>query len=306
MKFNEYLKSCRKKYKLTQEELVQKLSAYDENFMGVDTRTLSRWEVAQTQPSMSRQITVVNYFSTLSGHVLSCFENYTKDEIQAQICKIGLANLLGKNKELVLNFPSSYILADNIKITHLRDSKTIDKTISVALRLDKEFTDNYSQILGSDFKEWALHPSTLFLVCEVQDQFFGLLFTLRLKTEVFEKIMSFEMEEKDLNLSHFASFNEDGCNYILNFFAQSQKAASLLYVRYYAHLIANQDTISKVGAIAMMSEGKKLIERINLSHLKEMSIDGYKLSSYEATLKDVLVNQAVLKMIFQKQDFSEV
>ncbi len=303
MKFNEYLKSCRQKYQLTQEELVQELYNYDEDFIGVDTRTISRWEASQTKPSIDRQITVVKYFSAVSGKTLSCFEDYSTQEIEAQICKVGISNILGKNRELVLNFPSSYIMADNLKITHLRHSQAIDNTIKIVMRLDKEFTDSYSQILGSDFKEWALHPSTLFLICEVDLQFFGLLFTLRLKPEIFDKIMNFEMQEKDINTSHFATFEEEGCSYFLNFFAQSQKAASLLYLRYYAHLIANQNSISKVGALTMMSEGKKLIERINISHKKDTTIDKYKISSYEAPLSDVLINQAVLKMIFQKQDY---
>ncbi len=302
MKFNKYLKSCRNNYNLTQEELVQKLYNFDENFIGLDTRTLSRWEQAQTQPSIDKQITIVKYFKTKSNSAFPCFEEYDTDEIQAQICKTGVSNIIGKNRELVLNFPASYMIADDLKITHLRHSDTIDSVIKIAMRLDKEFTDSYSQLQNKNFKDWAMHPSTLFLICEVDNQFFGLLFTLRLKPEIFDKIMNFEMQEKDLNISHFASFEEDGCNYLLNFFAQSQKAASMLYLRYYSHLIANQNSILKVGALSMMSEGKKLIQRIKLLHKEDTIIDEHSISSYEAPLSDVLINEAVLKMIFQKQD----
>ena len=302
MKFNEYLKSCRKTYKLTQEELVQELYNFDESFIGVDTRTLTRWEQAQTQPSIDRQMTIVKYFQTLSSSVFPCFEEYDTEEVQAQICRVGISNIIGKNRELVLNFPASYIIVDDLKITHLRHSDTIDSTIKIAMRLDKEFTESYSQLQDKNFKDWAMHPSTLFLICEVDKQFFGLLFTLRLKPEIFDKIMNFEMQEKDLDVSHFASYDEDGCSYLLNFFAHSPKAASLLYLRYYAHLIANQDSISKVGALTMMSEGKKLIERIKLSHKESAVIYGHSIYSYEAPLSDVLINEAVLKMIFQKQD----
>ncbi len=300
MKFNEYLKSCRQKYNLTQEELVQELYNFEVDFIGVDTRTLSRWEQSQTKPSVNRQITIVKYFQTKSDYIFPCFEDFERDEIEAQICEVGVENIIGKNKELVLNFPASYIIADDLKITHLRQLDTIDSTIKMAMRLDKEFTDSYSQLKDENFKQWAMHPSTLFLVCEIDDQFSGLLFTLRLKPEIFDKIINFEMEEKELNISHFASFDEDGCNYLLNFFAQSQKVASLLYLRYYAHLIANQNSILKVGALTMMSEGKKLIERIKLSHYKDTIIDEHSISSYEASLSDVLINEDVLKMIFHK------
>ena len=305
MNFNNYLKSCRENHNLTQEELVQGLYNLDEQFYSVDTGTISRWERAVTKPSTERQISIVKYFQTKSNDILPCFNEFSSEEIQSQICKTGIENIIGKNKKLVLNFPSSYIMADNLKITHLRHLEQIDNTIKIAVSLDQEFTNNYSQLLDENFKLWAMHPSSLFLICEFNEQFFGLLFTLRLKPEIFEKIINFEMEEKDLNTKHFATLEEDGCNYLLNFFAQSQKAAALLYLRYYAYLIANQNVILKVGALSMMEEGKKLIERINLSHYKDATIDGHKLSSYQASLNKVLVNKDVLKMIFQKQECPE-
>ncbi len=305
LKFNEYLKLCRQENSLTQEEFIQGIYDLDEQFMGVDTGTVSRWERDITQPSIDRQISIVKYFQTKSNDIFPCFNTYSPQEIQAHICKIGIENIIGKNKELVLNFPSSYIMADNLKITHLRHTEQIDNTIKIAISLDQEFTNNYSQLSDKNFKSWAIHPSSLFLICEYNEQFFGLLFTLKLKPEVFEKIMSFEMEEKDLSSKHFATSGEDGCDYLLNFFAQSQKAAALLYLRYYASLIANQNSILNVGALSMMEEGKKLIERINLSHYTDSEIDGHKLSSYQAPLDKVLINRDVLKMIFQKQECPE-
>ena len=305
MKFNEYIKLCRENQILTQEDFIRELYNFSEDFIGVDTTTLSRWETGKTKPSIDRQITIIKYLQTKTNSVFPCFEGYDADEIQTQICKVGIGNIIGKNKELVLNFPASYIMVDDLKITHLRHLDIIDSTIKIAKRLDKEFTNNYSQLQDENFKKWAMHPSSLFLICEVDNQFFGLLFTLRLKPEIFEKIMNFQMQEKDLDTSHFASFEEDGCSYLLNFFAQSPKAASVLYIRYYAHLIANQNSILKVGAATMMNEGRKLIQRIKLTHKKDTIIDGHSISSYEAPLSDVLINEAVLKMIFQKQECLE-
>ena len=305
MKFSEYIKLCRTKSFLTQEQLVQQLYQFNEDFIGVDTRTLIRWESGQTQPSINRKITIIKLFQVLTKEALPHFNNFTTDEIQAQICTAGIDNIIGKNKELVLNFPSSFIQVDNMKVTHLKYTDTIDNIIKIATGLDKEFTQNYSQLTNDNFKEWALHPSSLFLICEISEQFFGLLFTLRLKPDIFERIIKFDMQEKDLNISHFATFEEVGCNYLFNFFAQSNKAASLLYLRYYAHLIANQKIISKIGATAMMNEAKSLLERINLNHSKDITIDGYKISSYEASINDVLLNASVIKMIFNNQKCPE-
>jgi len=305
MKFHEYLKSCRKKYRFTQEQFVQELYNFDDSFVGMDTRTLSRWESAHTQPSLARQVVIMKFLQTLSGDVLSCFEDYDAKEIEESICRVGVSNIVGKNKELVLNFPSSYIIADNLKITYLKESHLLDTTLKVAIAIDNEFTNNYSQLQEEDLKKWLKHPSSFFLICEYEGQLFGHLFTLKLKPEIFEKVINFEMHENELKSSHFAEQNEDGCSYFVGFFAHSQKAASLLFLRYYAHLIVNQRSILKVGAYTMMSEIKKLLGRIHLLPKTKTEIDKQVIFSYDAPLDEVLINEAVLGMIFKKEDCPE-
>jgi len=59
LQFNKYLKSCRKKYNLTQEHLVQALYNFDDSFVGLDTRTLIRWETGSTQPTAKKQILII-------------------------------------------------------------------------------------------------------------------------------------------------------------------------------------------------------------------------------------------------------
>jgi len=295
-----YIKLCRQKYELTQEELTQELYNFDESFVGLDTRTINRWENDKTIPSIERQIAILNYFQTISSQVLPCLEGFSLDELEEQISKIARTNIVGKNKEIVLNFPSAYIQLENLKIIQLKDSNIIGATISLALNIDKSFSKNYSKIQAEQFRDWSTHPSSFFLVCEYEKQFFGLLFALRLKPDIFNKIINFEMEEADLNSSHFANNNEDGCSYIIEFFAQSQEVASSLLIKYYTYLIANQSSILKIGVYSMMKEGKKIIERMNLSLKKELVRDESIFSSYEASLSDVLINETLLKMIFTK------
>jgi len=302
VKFNTYLKSCREHYLLTQEHLATQLHDFHLLFNGLDYNTVGRWEREISTPSLQKQVHIIEFFQTFSKSVFPCFETYTTQEIESQICRIGVENLLGKNKELILNFPSSYIEADNLKITQLKDSMHIENIIDIALSLDKEFTNESSQITGKKFKEWARDSSSFFLICEYKSQFFGLLFVLQLKPEIFDKLMNFELKEDDLKPEHFAKKDEKGCSYLLNFFAQSQKVSSLLYLRYYAYLIANQSTIHRVGCASMMEDGKKLIEKMNLQHHKSFSIKEDTMSFYQTSLSEVIVNQNVLKIIFQKGD----
>ena len=307
MQFNEYLKSCRVNCDLTQEQLTHDLYTYDiDSFEGLETTTVSKWERGVSKPTIGRQIGILKYFQKKTGVVLPCWDNYTVDEAEELICKVGMQNLLGKSKELVLNFPAAMIGADDLHVYQLRNSDMVDEVIAINMDLDKDFNHDSTQLQTTQFKEWALHPSNSFYICKYQEQFFGLLFTLRLKPEVFKKIMSFEIVEKELKVEDFASFDEMGCSYMLSFFAMNEKAASMLFIRYYAHLIANQKVIAEVGLATMMEDVKKFIINMHLHYHGSKSFgEGLESRTYRETLHSFLVSEKVVKMIFSKQECPE-
>ncbi len=305
MKFNEYIKSCRNKYELTQESLAQELYNFDESFAGVDTRTLRRWEMAQTKPSIERQIKILRYFKTLSGHILSCFDTTNRESIESEICKIGIKNLIGSSKEHILNFPTKSFKVEDISIKHIRSTQHIDEVLQMPYTVIENLTDNVYNLSFENIRQWALHPSNLFLLSEYKGKFAGILFTLRLKPEVFNNIINFESELKDIRMEDFAQFDEVGCNLPMAFFAYNDKSSTLLILRYYAHLIANQDVIKEVGSTPLLEGAKKIVQKINLKIHKNKEVPQGTLSSYYAPLSDVLINESVMKMIFRKQECPE-
>jgi len=305
--FNEYLRSCREHANLTQEQLVQELYNYDiENFTGLETSTLSKWERNIIHPQISRQVHIIKYFQTRTNSALPCWEEYSETNAEEMICKAGMRNLLGKSKELVLNFPQKMIGAGDLKLFQLRNSEKIDKIIDITIDLDKGFNHKFSELLPEHFKEWALHPSNSFYVCEYKEQFFGLLFALRLKPEAFRKIIDLEIREKDLKLEDFASFDEMGSTYIISFFAMNEKAATMLFIRYYAHLIANQRTIEEVGVATMMDDARKLLANMHLKEHHSMQLsNGLILQTYKESLSNFLASEYTVRMILSKQDCPE-
>ncbi len=302
MKFNEYLKSCRQKYNLTQEELVQELYNFDDIFEGLDIGTFSRWERGATKPNMDKHISIVKYFKKKSNHILSCFENTDRHNIEDELCKMGIKNLIGHSKEHILNFPTKSFKVDDISIKHLRSTDDIEAVLQMPYAVIENLTDNVYNLSFENIKDWALHPSNLFLLSEYKEEFAGILFTLRLKPDIFQKIIDFEMDLKDISLDDFASFTEMGCNLPMVFFAYNDKSSTLLILRYYAHLIANQDVIKSIGAVPLLDSAKKIVQKMNMKYYKEKDVAQGTLCSYYAPLSEVLINEAVLKMIFHKQD----
>lgn len=305
MKFSTYLKTCREKEHLTQEQLVQELYNFADCFEGLDITTLSRWERDVTQPSMEKMLKSVQMFSKRSNIIFPCFGNSTHNSIEDELCKIGIKNLLGKSKDHILNFPSKSFQVDDIKIKHICTDEDIDSVLEIPYDTIKNLTGSDSFFEFDLIKSWAVHPSNLFLLSEHKGHFYGLLFALRLKPIIFEKLMNFDMNPREISTEHFASFDEMGCNFPLSLFAYNEKSATMLFLRYYAHIIANQAVIKKIGTTVLLESGKKLVEKANLQFHKKGETPMGILSSYQASLSEVLINEAVLKMIFQKQDCPE-
>ena len=264
---------------------------------------LSKWERGVIQPKLAKQVSIVKYFQELTASALPCFDNYTVNKAEALLCEVGMKNLLGKSKKLVLDFPSSVIGIDDLMVYHVRNSENFDKYIAINVDLDRGFTHDYSQLDFERFKSWASNPVNSFYVCEYKGQFFGLLFTLRVKPKTFDDLMTFKIDEKELKNDDFALFNEVGSNYMLSFFAMNDKAATLLFIRYYAHLIANQNVIEEVGTASMMEDAKKLIGKMQLHAYERKTVsDNLTIESFRASLSTFLAHERVLKMLLSKQD----
>ncbi len=303
MIFGNYLKSWRDRYRLTQDELVIELYEFSEVFSGLNIGTLSRWERCSSQPQIEKKIEIIRLFQTKSNHILSCFEGVDKHDIESELCKIGVKNIVGTSKDHILNFPTKAFKVDDILIKHIRNTTDIDDVLKMPYAVIENLTDNAYNLSFENIKEWALHPSNLFLLSEYKNQFAGILFALRLKPDIFQKIINFELELRDITKNDFANFDEMGCNMPISFFAYNEKSSTLLIVRYYAHLIANQDVILELGALPVLDSARKIVEKMNMKEYKKKIVPKGVLTSYHASLSEALINESVLKMIFQKQEY---
>ena len=303
MQFNEYLKSCRKKYNLTQEKLVQELYNFDDLFKGLDTRTLIRWETGATKPTAAKQVVIIQLLQKFSTHIFPCF--YNQDNVEEELCRVGIKNLIGNSKEHIVNFPNNIFSVEDISISHIRSHNNIELLLKMPQAILSKRVDNYFQITIEQLREWALHPSNLFLIAQSNDNFVGMFFTIRLKPNIFKKLLSFDIQIKDINLNDFATFEEDACNFPIAMFTYNERVASLLYIRYYAHLISNQDTIIEVGTTPLLEGAKKLLEKMHIQYVDNKNINGRTLAAYSAPIENILINEDVLKMLFVKQECPE-
>ena len=307
MQFNQYLKQCREQNQLTQEQLVNDLYNHDiEQFSGLDARALGKWEKGVTKPKASKQVSIIKYFQLRSRMALPCWDHYTVEEAESNICKAGMSNLIGKSKQLIYDFPSEMMSVDDISVYPIRNFDNMDSLIETNMHLHQSLNHKSAQLNREQFKAWAMHPDNLFLACEHKGTFLGLLFTARVKSEVLNKIVNFKMKKNEVSEDDFASFDEESSILLLSFFAMNQKVATLLFIRLYAHLIANQKHIRDIGGITNSDEAKKLVSNMNLEYQNsKVTDDGVKITGYKQSLFNVLASEYSVKMLLSKQECPE-
>ena len=302
MTFENYLKKCRERYNLTQEELVSRLYSFNDIFHGLDTRTLSRWEHSQTNPPPIKQVQIIKFFQLYSDYIFPCFDNISN--IEEHLCIRGIKNILGHSKEHIINFPENIFKIDDIQITHLHSIEDIDNFLDIPKSILSTMISNTFNITHQDLKRFSSYPANLFLIAQAKEQFMGMFFCLKLKQSPFEKLLSLKLTITDLKKEDFASTNEKGSIFHLSFFTYNGTIASLFYIRYYAYLINNQKYISNVGTTAVLESAKKLLEKLNIKYLKDIKYKNKNISIYNSTLEDVLLNESVLKALFTKRECS--
>jgi len=150
VQFNEYLKQCREKNQLTQEQLVSDLYSFDrDSFQGLETTAVSKWERDTIKPKLSKQVSIIKYFQQKTGVALPCWDNYTAEEAEGLICKAGMHNLIGKSKKLIYDFPSEMMSVDDMKIYPLRNSERMDTLIDTNMPLHQSFNHKFAQKVTS-------------------------------------------------------------------------------------------------------------------------------------------------------------
>jgi len=304
MKFGEFLRTCRQNAHMTQEQLVEGLYLFDAVlFSGLDTTTLSKWERSITQPKASKKVSILRFFQEHFHEVLPCFSDISTPENETHLCQMMIKKLiLGKTKDIIMNFPSHMMTPEHLSLTHVRHLKEPHTFLEVAADLRNSVHPSLTQIDTEHLYRWSLHPSSFFITAQYKGFIIGFLFALRVKKHVSRSLLHFEMPFNQLTDEDFASFQECGSHIITHFFAWNEKAATMLMLRFYAHLITHRQQIDQIGAAVYYDDAKTILGNMNIDPLTTYHEDGIKIISYRSSIQKVLLNEHVVKILFQKDN----
>lgn len=304
MQFARYLKTCRENFSMTQDQLVTELYLFDDElFEGVSSTTLSRWERGVTETSFNRMAGIIAYFQSLAKLPLPCLQTKNAEEIEALICDDDIGKLF-KPRTMVADIPFDHRPFEPFELISLRHHPRAEELLELNAMFHRSINTPFTRVDTEKFKQWIDYPGNLFLAVTYKTSFLGLLFTLRLKPEKFEKIIDFSMKKDSLRREDFAAPNEEGSIYMLSFFALSQEVATMLFRRFYAHLIANQRQTSEVGFISSFDEAHLIAEKLKLQRTGKQTSSGQEIFAYRAVLSDLMTSPMFLKTLFPRHHCS--
>ena len=288
------MKICREKLNLTQENLVSELYNHDDVFQGLDTNTFSRWERGTTKPPISKQTKILEYFFSKFSCYFPFLEMDDLEVVEKKFCSTRIKKLLGKHSKLVMNFPYLHANDSDFIINSASKSTHIEIALHTAINIVNDMYGDDTFYTKERLKELAFHSSNLFLICEYNQQYLGHLFLVRLKTAVYSKIINLEMNYQDIDIDDIASPQESGSYFSLGMFAMNDKALSLLFIRFYANLIVNQENISQAGTLLSKDDALNMVTNVNL---KRVGSKG-SLIAYNGNLKEIFLNEQIIKILF--------
>ena len=294
MTFNKYIKLCRSKLELTQSELVFELYNFDTIFQKLDVNTLGRWERAVTKTPLSKRIKLLHYFFYKLDFFFPFLDMHTIGNIERKFSTEKVHKFLGTHKKIVMSFPTNNSGKNDFRVLHAQESRHKETAFVTAINICDDMYGCGRFYSLEKLETFSKHPSTLFLLCEYKEQYFGHAFFIYLKQEIYTKVMNFEIDYMDIRDEHIASKNEKASYFSMGLFAMNEKAIALLFVRLYAHLIIEQKRILGVGTLISNGDAVNIAKNFGL----QKSIIKEDLIAYKAVIEEILLTEQILKILF--------
>jgi hypothetical protein len=195
--------------------------------------------------------------------------------------------------------------AEHFSILPLRHFERMEELLEIHQNLHENLVPPYNRLEIDRLREWAFHPESLFYVVLYKRTLLGLFFSVRLRPERFGALMEFRISRRELSVEDFAGEGEEASILLLSLFALDSRVASLLMMRFYAHLIAHQKSIRDVGLSTSLREIERLVERLDLRVHRSRKIDGITHVAYRNNLFNLLSGETAMRLLFPKSECPE-
>jgi len=246
-------------------------------------------------------VKILEYFFEKFDYFFPFLDMENVKIIEQQFSTEGIEKLLGTHKQTVMNFPTMRSDNNNFSIKLSNESSHLDTAIATAINICDDLYGVGRYYDEKTLQEFSLSSRTLFIICEYKKQYFGHSLFVCLKTDIYNKILNFQMNYEDITTSDLAVDNENGSYMSIGLFAMNKKALSLLFIRFYAYLIMNQKQISYIGTLISKDDAIEIATNFGLKR----GATNKDLTVYNGSIKDVLLTEQIIKILFAPSSVPE-
>ena len=254
----EYLSIRRAEKGLSQEQMVGALFDFHAEFSNIDSQTISRWELGKISPSIPRQVLLMQFF---------------KDEPHTLLADSGFAI-----RQLPTLAAFERLLDSNMEFSHVLGAHPYaDKSLEVEkYPVSAEGSESFAKRVagyqvnlsrGRDV--WDIDqlmpliqfPSTMADYYKIGEVWAGHSLVLRLKPQILDAVLTFEIADHELTIEHLAQSDEDGDIYSLSGYSGTREIQADMNA-YVLTAAAQEKQQCWVGIKARTDFGLRLLELV--------------------------------------------
>ena len=288
----------RKLDNLTQKNLVEELSHFADDFIALNTVTLSRWETGATSPSLNKKRNLLNFFTTKECLQDGVCHDIVRDRYENLYEP--LSGVFTRNYQyLIGNLPEPK--RGELAVCSLKEFTQKQEHIEhiIDIEIATNVTDYYT-LAPEIMEQWCDHPSSFCMICERKKQHLGHFVMLKIKNSVAEEIVHHKRSEFSLTKNDFCDADENGTYYVHALYGRSPKIAATLNVKAYLHLFEHMDTTDNVMIFSTRADGVLLTKDYGIKVIASGEDEqyGFKWYGMLSPVEDILFSDTVMKLVF--------
>ena len=297
--FGDILVQFRKLQTYTQKEFINTLSQFHEEFNALNPVTLSRWENGTTETSLYRKRLILKYFLSKGLFDSEQHRKLIRDRYTALYSP--LSKVFEHNYEtLIHNLPQLRIALDEydkFSLTQCNKSFRLQHIIDIEVA---SHAPMYYQNSVDQLQKLVSHPASYSLVIEKNHQHLGHFIMYKMPQEVSQKLINYELKEKELSYNDLCQPHESGDYYIHALYGVNPMMAAMLNVETYLYLFDNIKTINNIVIFSSRKDGVRLAKSYGIKVVQSGEDLQYDInwSGMSSPVEDILFSDTVLKLVF--------
>jgi len=289
----------REHHGLTQQQLCERLQAFDASLGSVTPVTISRWENGVTAPRTARKQQLLRFFVANGALQEDCCYELMQERYRQFLEPMRQYYARQTFAPIVGNYPA--LDPEAYRIVSPALSGDAGRYFRHIVEFERaSLSADYYSVSAERLESWCRAPGTHSLVCERMGQHMGHAVVLKIPDEVAEEIAHGRRREYDIVPGELLAPGERGSCYFHALYGNSPYVTALMNVHSYLYLLEHYADIERVLIVGKREGAIKMLERFGIGKVAEGRDErcGLEWAGFLSPVEDILFSEAVVDAVF--------